>query len=126
VRAAFTRLFDIRHADFVPKPDPLPYVRALAALGVPAADVALVDDAPQNVARGRELGLWSVWLRSPHSVAGGSAGNSVALGDERAGAPAAHVTIEHLAELPGVYAAQTAPGAGLGSPPPATEASPSA
>jgi putative hydrolase of the HAD superfamily len=125
-RDAFDRLFDIRHAEFVPKPDPLPYRRALKSLGVPAGDVALVDDAPQNVARGRELGLWTVWLRSPHSVAGGSAGNSVALGEGADVLLAPHVVIDHLAELPGVLglrAGARAPHAGGESPPPATTAS---
>jgi len=128
-RPAFDRLFDIRHAEFVPKPDPLPYRRALEALGVPAGEVAIVDDAPQNVSRGRSLGLWTVWLRSPHSVAGGSAGNSVALGEGEAELLAPHVTIDHLSELPHVLAQRAAarpgpaPPPGSESPPPATPAS---
>jgi putative hydrolase of the HAD superfamily len=99
-RDAFTHLFDIRHAEFVPKPDPIPYARALARLGAPASRVALVDDAPQNIAQGRALGMRTVWLRSPHSVAGGSAGNSVALGAPDEGLSPAHVTLENLLDLP--------------------------
>jgi len=99
-RDAFTHLFDIRHAAFVPKPDPVPYVRALARLGANPARIVLVDDAPQNVVQGRAMGLRTVWLRSPHSVAGGSAGNSVALGGETAEGSAADVTIERLSDLP--------------------------
>jgi putative hydrolase of the HAD superfamily len=99
-RDAFTHLFDIRHAEFVPKPDPVPYVRALARLGADPARIVLVDDAPQNVAQGRAMGLRTVWLRSPHSVAGGSAGNSVALGGENAEGAAADVTLERLSDLP--------------------------
>jgi len=123
VRDAFDRLFDIRHADFVPKPDPLPFQRALAALGCAAGEVALVDDAPQNIVRGRALGLWTVWLRSPHSVAGGGAGNSVALGAEEDASAVAHVTLDRLADLPQAYAAWTAPPPPGGSPPPARPAS---
>ncbi len=126
VRPAFERLFDIRHADFVPKPDPLPYARALAALGASAADVALVDDAPQNIVRGRELGLWTVWLRSPHSVAGGSAGASLALGEESAAHSAAHATIESLTELPAAYSARTGTPPASESPPPTQAGSPRA
>ena len=101
VRDAFTELFDIRHAEFVPKPDPIPFARALARLGAAPSAAVLVDDAPQNVAQGRALGLRTVWLRSPHSVAGGTAGNSVALGATENGFPPADVTLENLLDLPG-------------------------
>jgi len=105
VRDAFTHLFDIRHSGFVPKPDPEPYVRVLARLAAEPARIVLVDDAPQNVAQGRAMGLRTVWLRSPHSVAGGSAGSSVALGGETAANGAADVTIERLSELPAALSA---------------------
>jgi putative hydrolase of the HAD superfamily len=94
VDGLFTRVFDIRHADFVPKPGLHPYERALAALACEPSSIVMVDDAPQNLARARELGLWTVWLRSPHSMAGGSAGQSVAQP-----AAEAHVTIDQLADL---------------------------
>jgi len=41
----FAHVFDIRHAEFVPKPDRHPYVRAMAALDAPANTLLLVDDA---------------------------------------------------------------------------------
>jgi len=104
VEDQFAGVFDIRHADFVPKPDPHPYRRALAALGVEGRRVAMVDDAPQNLLAARPFGVWTAWLRSPHSMAGGSTGNSVALasvlGD---GAPDA--VIERLSDLPAAWAA---------------------
>jgi len=59
----FDRVFDIRHAEFVPKPDPWPYRRAMAALGAPADSIVLIDDAPQNIAQARALGWFTVWLR---------------------------------------------------------------
>ena len=93
VDGLFTRVFDIRHAGFVPKPGLLPYERALAALASEPGAIVMVDDAPQNLAPARELGLWTVWLRSPHSVAGGTAGQSVEVAAE------AHLTIDHLADL---------------------------
>lgn len=108
VDALFDRVFDIRHAEFVPKPDPHPYRRALAALGVPGERVAMVDDSPQNLAAARRFGVWTAWLRSPDSLAGGSAGNSVALaaalGDTDGGAPDA--IIERLPDLPAAWAAR--------------------
>ncbi len=90
----FDRVFDIRHADFVPKPDPHPYRRVLASLAVPGAEVAMVDDSPQNLDQARVFGMTTIWLRSPHSMAGGSPGNSVSL-------PAgAHRSIDRLVDLP--------------------------
>jgi putative hydrolase of the HAD superfamily len=99
VDALFTRVFDIRHADFVPKPDPHPYRRAMEVLGAPADTLVLIDDAPQNLAQARALGWWTCWLRSPHSLAGGSPGQSVAVGEEDRGDAAPHVTIDALAGL---------------------------
>ncbi len=100
VAPLFTRVFDIRHADFVPKPDPYPYARALAALGADPKTIVMVDDAPQNLAQARALGLWTVWLRSPNSLAGGSAGASVAARSDRAEQLAPHETIDLLVDLP--------------------------
>ena len=108
----FDRRFDIRHAEFIPKPDPHPYRRALDALGVAGSEVALVDDSPQNLAAGRAFGMWTAWLRSPHSMAGGAAGSSVALGADGGGAgpdaggPA--VILERLSDLPAAWAAWAA------------------
>lgn len=95
----FTRVFDIRHAGFIPKPDPHPYARAMEVLGAPAETLLLVDDAPQNLAQARTLGWWTAWLRSPHSLAGGSAGQSIALHEEGVSGEGAHVTIERILDL---------------------------
>ncbi|MGH7725114.1 MAG: pyrimidine 5'-nucleotidase [Candidatus Eiseniibacteriota bacterium] len=90
----FSRLFDIRHADFIPKPDPHPYRRVLESLGAPGDQIAMVDDSPQNLEPARALGMMTIWLRSPDSMAGGSAGNSVALATD------GHRTIDRLLDLP--------------------------
>lgn len=42
------------------KPDPAIYLRALAALGLPPAAVAFVDDRPENLAPAAALGLSAV------------------------------------------------------------------
>ncbi len=108
----FDRCFDIRHADFVPKPDPHPYRRALEALAAAGPEVALVDDSPQNLAAGRAFGMWTAWLRSPHSMAGGAAGSSVALGADGGvgGVPGdgPAVILERLSDLPAALAAWSA------------------
>jgi putative hydrolase of the HAD superfamily len=105
----FDRVFDIRHAEFVPKPDPHPYRRALEALGTTGPDVAMVDDSPQNLRAARRFGMWTAWLRSPHSMAGGSAGGSVALATALAADAdtddAPHAVIERLSDLPAAWAA---------------------
>jgi putative hydrolase of the HAD superfamily len=93
----FTRVFDIRHAGFVPKPDPQPFLRAQEALGALPHEILLVDDSPQNLARGRALGWWTAWLRSPHSMAGGTSGLSVAESDEGLEPP--QVVLDRLLDL---------------------------
>lgn len=95
VRDRFARTFDIRHAGFVPKPGREPYRRVLQALNAPPGSLAMVDDSPQNLAPARELGLFTVWLRSPHSMAGGSRGASAALVEDE-GLARPHVTIDRL------------------------------
>jgi putative hydrolase of the HAD superfamily len=103
VEDLFDRTFDIRHAEFRPKPDPHPYRRVLEALACAGERVARVDDSPQNLAAARRFGMWTAWLRSPHSLAGGSAGNTVALAAESDDAP--HAVIARLSDLPGAWAA---------------------
>ena len=103
VEDLFDRRFDIRHGGFVPKPNAEPFDRVAAALGADPGTVVLIDDSPQNLRPARERGWWTVWLRSPHSLAGGQAGSSVALGGEAGedgAAHAPHVTIDALLELP--------------------------
>jgi len=102
VADVFDEVFDIRHAGFVPKPGPEPYANTLARLDDAPGTIAMIDDSPQNLAPARALGMWTVWLRSPHSMAGGGAGHSVALADAIAGP---HVTIDELTELERALAA---------------------
>ncbi|MEO6462422.1 MAG: pyrimidine 5'-nucleotidase [Candidatus Eisenbacteria bacterium] len=99
----FRSVFDIRHAEFLPKPDPHPYRRALDALACAGSSVAMVDDSPQNLAAARRFGMWTAWVRSPHSLAGGSAGGTVAPATGSADAP--HAVIARLSDLPGAWAA---------------------
>ncbi|NDD28539.1 MAG: pyrimidine 5'-nucleotidase [Proteobacteria bacterium] len=101
----FENVFDIRHSDLRPKPDPHAYARLLDAIGAPASTCLFVDDAPRNLPPARDRGMLTVWLRSPHSMAGGSPGLSVASADD---APA-HLTIDTLAQLEGALSRHVTP-----------------
>ena len=72
---------------------------ATTATGDPAR-VAMVDDSPQNLVPGRARGWWTVWLRSPHSLAGGRAGGSMSMASD----DGPHVTIDRLIDLRKVLA----------------------
>lgn len=95
----FDNVFDIRHAQLRPKPDPHAYERVLDTLGDTAERCLFVDDAPHNLEAARERGMVTVWLRSPHSVAGGQAGGSVEL---HAQTQHRHLVIDTLQELEAV------------------------
>lgn len=51
------------------KPDPEPYLRAAAALGVDPADCLVVEDAPAGVAAGRAAGARVLALLTTHTAA---------------------------------------------------------
>lgn len=92
----FEHVFDIRHSEFHSKPDPHAYGCVLRALEAPAEHCLFIDDAPQNLVAARECGMTTVWLRSPLSVAGGTAGGSVQMEAEVA---PPHLVIDALHEL---------------------------
>ena len=56
----FESIFDIRIADYRPKPYPDPYHRVLEALGVPAEKCVMVEDSAANLRTAKELGLGTV------------------------------------------------------------------
>jgi len=53
----FEGVFDIEFSLYNPKPSPLFYRRVVAALGVPADQIALVDDNPRNFGAALALGM---------------------------------------------------------------------
>jgi len=57
---AFEAIFDIRVANYLPKPCPEPYHAVLDRLGVSAADCIMVDDAPENLKTAKELGMGTI------------------------------------------------------------------
>ncbi|MBI5878821.1 MAG: pyrimidine 5'-nucleotidase [Chloroflexi bacterium] len=56
----FTRVFGLEDFNYISKPDPRPYQVALATLGVPGAEVALLEDSPVNLEAGRAAGMTSI------------------------------------------------------------------
>jgi putative hydrolase of the HAD superfamily len=56
----FESIFDIRSADFVPKPERLCYERFLEAHGVEACEAAMFDDLPHNLQTAHALGMTTV------------------------------------------------------------------
>ncbi|MHB2017343.1 MAG: pyrimidine 5'-nucleotidase [Candidatus Xenobia bacterium] len=92
----FESVFDIRHAGYVPKPNPDAYHRVLARLACDGSSCIMIDDSMQNLHAARQHGIRTVWLRAPDSVAGGRPGGSVALAAEL---PPADYVIERILEL---------------------------
>jgi mannitol-1-/sugar-/sorbitol-6-phosphatase len=51
------------------KPDPEPYLRAAATLGVPAAQCVVVEDAPAGVLAGKRAGMTVLAVATTHPAA---------------------------------------------------------
>jgi putative hydrolase of the HAD superfamily len=60
IAGRFEAIFDIRSAQFVPKPDPLCYERFMTAHGVGARETAMFDDLPHNLETAHRLGMTTV------------------------------------------------------------------
>lgn len=56
----FAGIFDIRIADYQPKPNPDPYRRVLDSLGVEGVQCVMVEDQPQNLKTAKEFGMKTV------------------------------------------------------------------
>ncbi|NJC88414.1 MAG: pyrimidine 5'-nucleotidase [Desulfuromonas sp.] len=56
----FEQVFDIRVADYLPKPYPQPYQAVLAALGVPARHCIMVEDSRENLRTAKHFGMTTV------------------------------------------------------------------
>ncbi|HVP31202.1 MAG TPA: pyrimidine 5'-nucleotidase [Myxococcota bacterium] len=62
VADAFEAVIAIEDHDYLPKPNPVAFERALARAGVAAEACAFVDDTRQNVLAARRLGMHGVWV----------------------------------------------------------------
>jgi putative hydrolase of the HAD superfamily len=61
----FEVLFDIAAADFLPKPDPTGYRKLIDHHGVVPERSAMVEDMARNLRPAAELGMLTLWVRSP-------------------------------------------------------------
>jgi putative hydrolase of the HAD superfamily len=57
---AFEEIFDIRVADYLPKPFPEPYHAVLDRLGIPASHCIMVDDSQENLRTAKDLGMGTI------------------------------------------------------------------
>lgn len=56
----FEKVFDIRIADYLPKPFPQPYQAVLTALGVSAHHCIMVEDSRENLRTAKQFGMTTV------------------------------------------------------------------
>jgi len=66
----FNDIFDIRIADYQPKPNPEPYRGVLQSLGLPAERCVMVEDSAENLKQAGELGMRTVLVASGETVPG--------------------------------------------------------
>jgi putative hydrolase of the HAD superfamily len=72
VERHFETIIDIHALEFVNKPDPRAYKRALALIGARPEECLFVDDTPLNLAAARDLGIHSILLTTPGSTPDGN------------------------------------------------------
>jgi len=66
----FQQIIDIRALDFVNKPDPRAYTRALEMIRARPQECLFVEDSRRNLLPARELGMLTVWV-SEHGLPDG-------------------------------------------------------
>jgi putative hydrolase of the HAD superfamily len=60
LRDLFEDIFDIRIANYLPKPYPDPYRAVLEQLGAEAGECIMVEDTPENLLTAKQLGMGTV------------------------------------------------------------------
>jgi putative hydrolase of the HAD superfamily len=60
----FEGIFDIRDADFAPKPDPLAYAKFCQAHAVDPTRAVMVEDMARNLRPAKHLGMGTVWINN--------------------------------------------------------------
>jgi len=61
----FDDVFDIRDAGYVPKPARGTYDRMIARLAIAPESAVMIEDIARNLGPAAELGMTTVWLRTP-------------------------------------------------------------
>ena len=67
VERHFSAIIDVAAIEYLNKPDPGAYDKALAILGARAEECILLDDTDRNLLPGREMGMVTVLVGSDHS-----------------------------------------------------------
>lgn len=67
VKHLFRDIFDIRIADYVPKPNPAPYRKVLETLGVSGERCVMVEDSTENLRTAKQLGMKTVLIGQQQS-----------------------------------------------------------
>lgn len=66
IATLFEDIFDIKAADYCPKPQPLAYDRFLARHDVAPARAAMFEDMSRNLAPAAARGMTTIWLRTSY------------------------------------------------------------
>jgi len=61
----FEGVFDIKAADYIPKPAKESYQRLLTQFAIEAKRAVMIDDLARNLVAAAELGMTTVWVREP-------------------------------------------------------------
>lgn len=67
----FHMIIDIRALEYVNKPQPEAYRRALGLLGAQGPECAFIDDLPRNLAPAHDLGMITILVRAPSADGAG-------------------------------------------------------
>jgi putative hydrolase of the HAD superfamily len=62
IRQYFMDIFDIRVADYQPKPNPLPYQQVLNHLGLQGTDCVMIEDSPANLKTAKAFGMTTILI----------------------------------------------------------------
>ncbi len=62
----FSDIFDIKAADYLPKPTPESYHKMVRDLGLDPARAVMVEDIARNLVPASRMGMKTVWLRTDH------------------------------------------------------------
>jgi putative hydrolase of the HAD superfamily len=68
----FSGVYDIHASNYIPKPDPGPYVEMVTKHGIDAKHAIMFEDSHRNLKPAAALGMKTVWVRHPenHAPAG--------------------------------------------------------
>jgi len=64
IREHFEEIFDIRIANYQPKPNPQPYRQVLKQLGMQGKDCVMIEDSPANLKTAKDFGMTTLLVGS--------------------------------------------------------------